>query len=105
MDKRIVDGYAPAILENYFIHSLDIGALVADTKYYGDFEKLLKASLGTIKHKNNAISSIDEIHTAIGADSVGDSSMNSANLLKLFLVSGDLKYMGSTIFQEYSCIF
>jgi ATP-dependent Clp protease ATP-binding subunit ClpA len=103
--KRIVEGDVPAILETATIYSLDMGALVAGTKYRGDFEKRLKALLREIKQKDDAILFIDEIHTVIGAGSAGNSAMDAANLLKPLLASGELKCIGSTTFQEYRGIF
>lgn len=103
--RRIVAGEVPAVLENTVIYSLDMGALVAGTKYRGDFEKRLKALLREIKNEDDAILFIDEIHTVIGAGSAGNSAMDAANLLKPLLASGDLKCIGSTTFQEYRGIF
>ncbi|MBL4638538.1 MAG: ATP-dependent Clp protease ATP-binding subunit ClpA [Proteobacteria bacterium] len=103
--RRIVEGNVPEILANSVIYSLDMGALVAGTKYRGDFEKRLKALLREIKDQDDAILFIDEIHTVIGAGSAGNSAMDAANLLKPLLASGDLKCIGSTTFQEYRGIF
>ncbi|MDH5358872.1 MAG: AAA family ATPase, partial [Gammaproteobacteria bacterium] len=103
--RRIVSGDVPEVLENSVIYSLDMGALVAGTKYRGDFEKRLKALLREIKKQSDAILFIDEIHTLIGAGSAGNSAMDAANLLKPLLASGDLKCIGSTTFQEYRGIF
>lgn len=103
--KRIVAGDVPAVLENAIIYSLDMGALVAGTKYRGDFEKRLKALLHEIKKKPEAILFIDEIHTVIGAGSAGNSAMDAANLLKPLLATGELKCIGSTTYQEYRGIF
>lgn len=103
--KRITEGEVPAVLDDAVIYALDMGALVAGTKYRGDFEKRLKALLRKIKQEPHAILFIDEIHTVIGAGSAGNSAMDAANLLKPLLASGDLKCMGSTTFQEYRGIF
>ena len=103
--KRIVNKEVPEILANATIYSLDMGALVAGTKYRGDFEKRLKALLKEISKQTDAILFIDEIHTLIGAGSAGNSAMDAANLLKPLLASGELKCMGSTTFQEYRGIF
>jgi len=103
--KRIVEGDVPAVLDEAVIYALDMGALVAGTKYRGDFEKRLKALLRKIKQEPHAVLFIDEIHTVIGAGSAGNSAMDAANLLKPLLASGDLKCMGSTTFQEYRGIF
>ncbi|MDX1574499.1 MAG: Clp protease N-terminal domain-containing protein, partial [Methylophaga sp.] len=103
--KRIEDGDVPEILEDAVIYALDMGALVAGTKYRGDFEKRLKALLREIKQKDHAILFIDEIHTVIGAGSAGNSAMDAANLLKPLLANGELKCIGSTTYQEYRSIF
>ncbi|PCJ32837.1 MAG: ATP-dependent Clp protease ATP-binding subunit ClpA [Gammaproteobacteria bacterium] len=103
--RRIVNGEVPEILATSVIYSLDMGALVAGTKYRGDFEKRLKALLKEISEQENAILFIDEIHTLIGAGSAGNSAMDAANLLKPLLASGELKCMGSTTYQEYRGIF
>jgi ATP-dependent Clp protease ATP-binding subunit ClpA len=103
--KRIVDGDVPEVLATTEIYSLDMGALVAGTKYRGDFEKRLKALLRELKKIPDAILFIDEIHTMIGAGSAGNSTMDAANLLKPLLASGDLKCIGSTTYQEYRGIF
>jgi ATP-dependent Clp protease ATP-binding subunit ClpA len=103
--KQVAEGKVPEVLENSVIYSLDMGALVAGTKYRGDFEKRLKALLREIKKQPDAILFIDEIHTLIGAGSAGNSAMDAANLLKPLLASGELKCMGSTTYQEYRGIF
>ncbi len=103
--KRIEDGDVPEVLEDAVIYALDMGALVAGTKYRGDFEKRLKALLREINQKEHAILFIDEIHTVIGAGSAGNSAMDAANLLKPLLANGELKCIGSTTYQEYRSIF
>lgn len=103
--KRIVDGDVPEVLDDAVIYALDMGALVAGTKYRGDFEKRLKALLREINQKEHAILFIDEIHTVIGAGSAGNSAMDAANLLKPLLANGELKCIGSTTYQEYRSIF
>ncbi|RLA00048.1 MAG: ATP-dependent Clp protease ATP-binding subunit ClpA, partial [Gammaproteobacteria bacterium] len=103
--RRIVLGEVPEILGTAVIYSLDMGALVAGTKYRGDFEKRLKALLREMKKQDNAVLFIDEIHTLIGAGSAGNSAMDAANLLKPLLASGELKCIGSTTFKEYRGIF
>ncbi len=103
--KRIVDGEVPEILQDAVIYSLDMGALLAGTKYRGDFEKRLKAVLRQIKHEPNAILFIDEIHTIIGAGATSGGTMDASNLIKPVLSSGELKCIGSTTFQEYHGIF
>jgi ATP-dependent Clp protease ATP-binding subunit ClpA len=103
--KRIVDGEVPAVLEDATIYSLDLGALVAGTKYRGDFEKRLKAVLTAVKKHPGAILFIDEIHTIIGAGSASGGTMDASNLIKPALASGELRCIGSTTFQEYRGIF
>ncbi|TDK33162.1 ATP-dependent Clp protease ATP-binding subunit ClpA [Luteimonas terrae] len=103
--KRIVDGEVPEVLSEATIYSLDLGALVAGTKYRGDFEKRLKAVLSAIKKHPGAILFIDEIHTIIGAGSASGGTMDASNLIKPALSSGELRCIGSTTFQEYRGIF
>ena len=103
--KRIVDGEVPAVLENATIWSLDLGALVAGTKYRGDFEKRLKAVIAQLKKQQGAILFIDEIHTIIGAGSASGGTMDASNLIKPLLASGELRCIGSTTFQEYRGVF
>ncbi|WP_028918242.1 ATP-dependent Clp protease ATP-binding subunit ClpA [Pseudoxanthomonas sp. J35] len=103
--KRIVDGEVPEVLADAVIYSLDLGALVAGTKYRGDFEKRLKGVLSAIKKIPGAILFIDEIHTIIGAGSASGGTMDASNLIKPALASGDLRCIGSTTFQEYRGIF
>ncbi|HAI94220.1 MAG TPA: ATP-dependent Clp protease ATP-binding subunit ClpA [Xanthomonadaceae bacterium] len=103
--KRIVDGEVPEVLADAVVYSLDLGALVAGTKYRGDFEKRLKGVLGAIKKVPNAVLFIDEIHTIIGAGSASGGTMDASNLIKPALASGELRCIGSTTFQEYRGIF
>ncbi|NQZ54592.1 MAG: ATP-dependent Clp protease ATP-binding subunit ClpA [Piscirickettsiaceae bacterium] len=103
--RRIVLEEVPEILKTAVIYSLDMAALVAGTKYRGDFEKRLKALLREIKKQPDAILFIDEIHTLIGAGSAGSSAMDAANLLKPLLANGELKCIGSTTYKEYRGIF
>ena len=103
--KRIVDGEVPDVLLDATIYALDLGALVAGTKYRGDFEKRLKGVLTAIKKHDGAILFIDEIHTIIGAGSASGGTMDASNLIKPALASGDLRCIGSTTFQEYRGIF
>jgi len=103
--KRIVEGDVPAVLMDATIYALDLGALVAGTKYRGDFEKRLKAVLAQLKKMPNAILFIDEIHTIIGAGSASGGTMDASNLIKPALASGDLRCIGSTTFEEYRGIF
>ncbi|MCA7022289.1 MULTISPECIES: ATP-dependent Clp protease ATP-binding subunit ClpA [Stenotrophomonas] len=103
--KRIVDGEVPEVLADAVIYSLDLGALVAGTKYRGDFEKRLKGVIGALKKVPNAVLFIDEIHTIIGAGSASGGTMDASNLIKPALASGELRCIGSTTFQEYRGIF
>ncbi|HET8818962.1 MAG TPA: ATP-dependent Clp protease ATP-binding subunit ClpA [Xanthomonadaceae bacterium] len=103
--KRIVDGDVPEVLADAVIFALDLGALVAGTKYRGDFEKRLKAVLAALDKHPGAILFIDEIHTIIGAGSASGGTMDASNLIKPVLASGELRCIGSTTFQEYRGIF
>jgi len=103
--KKIVDGEVPEILENAKIFSLDIGVLIAGTKYRGDFEKRLNAVLDDLKKVDHGILFIDEIHTLIGAGSVSGGSLDASNLLKPALADGSLKCIGSTTYDEYRKVF
>ncbi|MEB1658260.1 ATP-dependent Clp protease ATP-binding subunit ClpA [Xanthomonas campestris pv. campestris] len=103
--KRIVDADVPEVLADAVIFSLDLGALVAGTKYRGDFEKRLKGVLTALKKVPNAVLFIDEIHTIIGAGSTSGGTMDASNLIKPALASGELRCIGSTTFQEYRGIF
>ncbi len=103
--RRIVDSQVPEIMNNAVVYSLDLGALLAGTKYRGDFEKRLKAVLKELKEKPHAILFIDEIHTIIGAGAASGGVMDASNLIKPLLQSGDMKCIGSTTFQEYRGIF
>jgi len=103
--KRIVDGQVPEILKNTTIYSLDVGVLIAGTKYRGDFEKRLKSVLTDLEKDKNSVLFIDEIHTLIGAGSVSGGSLDASNLLKPSLADGSLKCIGSTTYDEYRKIF
>jgi len=103
--KRIVDAEVPEVLSDSTIYSLDLGSLLAGTKYRGDFEKRLKAVLAQLKREKGAILFIDEIHTIIGAGAASGGAMDASNLIKPVLTSGDLKCIGSTTYQEYRGIF
>jgi len=103
--KRIVEGEVPAVLSDAVIYSLDLGALVAGTKYRGDFEKRLKAVISELKKLPGSILFIDEIHTIIGAGSASGGTMDASNLIKPALASGELRCIGSTTFQEYRSVF
>ncbi|HEX7030549.1 MAG TPA: ATP-dependent Clp protease ATP-binding subunit ClpA [Gammaproteobacteria bacterium] len=103
--KQIVDGQVPDVLEDAVIYSLDLGALVAGTKYRGDFEKRLKGVLAELRKQPHAILFIDEIHTVIGAGAASGGVMDASNLIKPMLANGELKCIGSTTYQEYRGIF
>jgi ATP-dependent Clp protease ATP-binding subunit ClpA len=103
--KKIVDGKVPDVLKEASIYSLDIGTLVAGTKYRGDFEKRLKSVLTDLAKIPHAILFIDEIHTMIGAGSVSGGSLDASNLLKPALADGQLRCMGSTTIEEYRQVF
>jgi len=103
--KRIVDGDVPEVLAASVVYSLDLGSLLAGTKYRGDFEKRFKGLLAELKKQDHAILFIDEIHTIIGAGAASGGVMDASNLLKPLLTSGDLRCVGSTTFQEYRGIF
>jgi ATP-dependent Clp protease ATP-binding subunit ClpA len=102
---RIVKGEVPEILEKSTVYSLDMGALLAGTKYRGDFEQRLKAVLKQLKNNPHAILFIDEIHTLIGAGSASGGTLDASNLLKPALASGQLKCIGATTYNEYRGIF
>lgn len=103
--KLIVDGQVPDVIKESTVHALDLGALLAGTKYRGDFEKRLKALLNELKETPNQILFIDEIHTIIGAGAASGGVMDASNLLKPLLASGEIRCIGSTTFQEYRGIF
>ena len=103
--KKIVDGDVPEILKDSVVYSLDLGALLAGTKYRGDFEKRFKGLLAELKKRDHAILFIDEVHTIIGAGAASGGVMDASNLLKPLLSSGKLRCIGSTTFQEYRGIF
>ena len=103
--KMIVEGEVPDVLLNCTLYALDLGALVAGTKYRGDFEKRFKAVLNQLRKEEGSILFIDEIHTIIGAGAASGGVMDASNLMKPMLASGELKCIGSTTFQEYRGIF
>ncbi len=103
--KKIVDGDIPDVLKNATIFSLDLGGLVAGTKYRGEFEKRLKAVLKELKKIPDSILFIDEIHTLIGAGAASGGTMDASNLIKPMLASGELRCIGSTTYQEFRTIF
>ena len=99
--KRIVDGEVPAVLAEATIFALDMGALLAGTRYRGDFEERVKAVLAELERFDGAILFVDEIHTVIGAGATSGGAMDASNLLKPALQSGALRCMGSTTYKEY----
>lgn len=103
--KMIVDGDVPETLRDAVVYSLDLGALLAGTKYRGDFEKRFKGLLANLKERDHAILFIDEIHTIIGAGAASGGVMDASNLLKPLLSSGKMRCIGSTTYAEYRGIF
>ena len=101
----IVDGEVPDVLMDSVIFALDLGALLAGTKYRGDFEKRLKSVIAELNKQPNSILFIDEIHTIIGAGATSGGVMDASNIIKPVLASGELKCIGSTTYQEYRGIF
>jgi ATP-dependent Clp protease ATP-binding subunit ClpA len=99
--RRIVHGEVPEVLRNAVIFSLDMGALLAGTRYRGDFEERLKAVLSELEQHEGAVLFIDEIHTVIGAGATSGGAMDASNLLKPALASGQLRCIGSTTYKEY----
>ncbi|MDB9752090.1 AAA family ATPase, partial [Gammaproteobacteria bacterium] len=103
--KLIVDGDVPEVLLDSVIYSLDLGGLLAGTKYRGDFEKRLKGVINQLKKQDGSVLFIDEIHTIIGAGAASGGVMDASNIIKPVLASGDLKCIGSTTYQEYRGVF
>jgi ATP-dependent Clp protease ATP-binding subunit ClpA len=103
--RRVVEGRVPDILAHAQIYALDMGALLAGTKYRGDFEQRLKAVLKQLLENSNAILFIDEIHTLIGAGAASGGTLDASNLLKPALASGQLKCIGATTYTEYRGVF
>lgn len=103
--KRIVDQDVPEVIKDAVVYSLDMGALLAGTKYRGDFEKRFKALLAELKKQPHGILFIDEIHTIIGAGAASGGVMDASNLLKPLLSSGEIRCVGSTTFTEFRGIF
>ena len=103
--KRIVEGDVPEVLSDAVIFALDLGALLAGTKYRGDFEKRLKAVLAELQRHEGSVLFIDEIHTIIGAGAASGGVMDASNLIKPVLASGELRCIGSTTFQEFRGVF
>ena len=103
--KLIVEGKVPDIIRSSIVYSLDLGAMLAGTKYRGDFEKRFKAVLKQLQNEKGAILFIDEIHTIIGAGAASGGVMDASNLIKPLLTTGELRCIGSTTYQEYRSIF
>ena len=103
--RLVVEGKVPEVLADCTIYALDMGALIAGTKYRGDFEKRLKSVVSELKKRPGAILFIDEIHTVIGAGAASGGVMDASNLIKPVLANGELRCIGSTTYQEYRGIF
>ncbi len=103
--KKIVDKNIPTVLENMTIYSLDLGALIAGTKYRGDFEQRLKTVKKQLGEQKNSILFIDEIHTIIGAGSASGGTLDASNILKPALARGNVKCIGATTYQEFRSVF
>ena len=103
--QRIAEGEIPELLADARIYSLDLGALLAGTKYRGDFEQRLKSVIASLQKKKNAILFIDEIHTIVGAGATSSGSMDASNILKPSLVTGELRCIGSTTYEEFKNFF
>jgi len=103
--RLIVEGKVPEVLSDCTIYALDMGALIAGTKYRGDFEKRLKGVITELKKQPGAILFIDEIHTVIGAGAASGGVMDASNLIKPVLTNGEIRCIGSTTYQEYRGIF
>src|SRR5579864_8631327 len=103
--RLIVEGRVPEVLADSTIYALDMGALIAGTKYRGDFEKRLKSVVTELKKQPGAILFIDEIHTVIGAGAASGGVMDASNLIKPVLANGEIRCIGSTTYQEYRGIF
>ncbi len=99
--RKIVNGEVPEVLKDATIYSLDMGSLLAGTRYRGDFEERLKQVVKELENHENAVLFIDEIHTVIGAGATSGGAMDASNLLKPALASGSLRCMGSTTYKEY----
>ncbi len=103
--KRIVDNEVPEVLSNAVIYALDMGSLLAGTRYRGDFEERIKAVMTALENEDGAILFIDEIHTVIGAGATSGGSLDASNLLKPALAGGSLRCIGSTTYKEYRSYF
>lgn len=103
--RALNEGHVPDLIKDFVVYSLDMGALLAGTKFRGDFEERLKAVVKRVKKKKNAVLFIDEIHTIIGAGSTSGGSMDASNLIKPSLTNGEIKCIGSTTYDEFRRIF
>ena len=103
--SRIVDGNVPERLKNCVVYQLDLGTLLAGTQYRGDFENRLKMILEGMKAEGDAIVYMDEIHNIVGAGAIGESSMDAGNMLKPYLEAGDIRFIGSTTYEEFNKYF
>ena len=103
--SRIVEGNVPERLKNSVVYQLDLGTLLAGTQYRGDFENRMKMILDGVKNEGNAIIYMDEIHNIVGAGAIGESSMDAGNMLKPYLESGDIRFIGSTTYEEFNKYF
>ncbi len=103
--RKIVSGDIPDLLKNTHIYALDLGGILAGTKFRGDFEQRLKRIISALKKKEDAILFIDEIHTIVGAGATSSGSMDASNILKPVLTSGDLRCIGSSTYEEYNSHF
>ena len=102
---RIIEGKVPKRLKGSHIYQVDLGTMLAGTQFRGDFEKRLKTVMDGIKKEGNAIVYIDEIHTLVGAGQTGEGSMDASNMLKPYLEGGDIRFIGSTTYEEYNRYF
>lgn len=102
---RIVEGKVPQRLQKSRIYQLDLGNLLAGTQFRGDFEKRIKTIMEGVRREGNAIVYIDEIHNLVGAGRTGDGSMDASNMLKPYLEGGDIRFIGSTTYEEYNRYF
>jgi len=103
--KNVVEGNVPDMLKDYKIFCLDMGAMLAGTKYRGDFEERLKQILNEIEKMDKVIVYIDEIHNIVGAGAISGGTMDASNILKPFLTTGKMKFMGCTTYEEYKKFF
>lgn len=103
--QRIVEDRVPERLKGYSVYTLDLGSLIAGTRYRGDFEARLKGVLKELQKQKNVILFIDEIHTIVGAGAAGSSTMDAANMLKPLLADGKIRCIGATTFEEYKSFF